>query len=172
MRLANYFLTYKIFNTFRYLTMYIRDRIRIGNVFYSDGFEALIAKYLNLHLSKDWIGRLYGVINPNIDINGHFDVNNMIIEIDGDATNNIEQVKIWTYRQLSLIGQLFKLQGLYEYIDVEFKHVGPINADNYLVIFDIASRQKFTYFLKKSIIHSILYIAIGISAYVIYANVI
>lgn len=170
MKFVKYTLLYKLFNTLKYLGVYLEDRIKIGTVFYSENFKLLIKKYINIDLDKDWIGRLYGVINPNIDINGNFDVNNMIIEIDGDATNNIEQVKVWTYRQLSLIGQLFRLQGLYEYIDVDFRHVGPINADNYLVIFDIASRQRFTHYLKKFLKQSILYIIVGTIAYLIYTN--
>lgn len=157
-RVFSIFLLYKLICTIKYVTIYISDRIKIGDVFYSDGFSLLMKKYINIDLNKDWIGRLYGVINPNIDINGNLNVNNMIVEIDGENTNNIEQVKVWTYRQLSLVGELFKLNGLYDYIDVQFKHVGPINADNFLIIFDISSRQRFAYFLKRTIWQSILYI--------------
>lgn len=157
-KLIEWTLTYKFCNFVRFAYRYIRDKIKIGDVFYSDEFKNLIKRYLNVDLDTDWIGRQYGVINPNIDINGNLDINRMIIEIDGDATNNLEQIKVWTYRQLSLVGQLFRLQGLYDFIDVDFKHVGPINADNYLIVFDIASRQRLAYFLKRTIWQSILYI--------------
>ena len=39
-------------------------------------------KYLKCDINKDWLGRLYGIINPMIDINGKIDVSSMIIEID------------------------------------------------------------------------------------------
>lgn len=166
-KIITYFWTYKLINTIKYLFVYLNHKIKIGDVFYSDSFKMLMKRYINIDLSKDWLGRLYGVINPNIDINGNFDVNNMIIEINGDATNNLEQIKVWTYRQLSLVGELFRLHGLYDMIDVEFKHVGPINGDNYLLIFDIASRQRFTYFLKRLLGQTILYISIACAAYAI-----
>lgn len=120
----------------------------------------VLLRYLNLEVKKDWIGRLYGIINPNIDINGHFNINNMIIEIDGDNTNNNEQVKAWAYKQLALIGQLFKIQNLYDYIDLTFKHVGPKEADNYLLIFDMISRKIMVKSFKKVIIHAGIYAAI------------
>lgn len=137
---------------------YIKDRMKIGDVFYSDSFKLLMKRYLAVDLDTDWIGRQYGIVNPMIDINGNLDINSMIIEINGDATNNIEQLKVWVYRQLSLVGNLFRLQGIYDYIDVEFRHVGPLTADNYLLIFDMVSRQRFAYFLKRTAIQSILYI--------------
>jgi len=164
----SYTLISKAYNTLKYLNQYISDRIKIGEIFYGDSFKNLMKQYINIDLDKDWLGRLYGVINPNIDINGKFNVNNMIIEINGTATNNLEQLKIWTYRQMTLIGELFHLHGLYDYIDIDFKHVGPLNADNYLLIFDIASRQRFTYFLKKFVKQSILYIVLFGIAYYIY----
>lgn len=166
----SWLLIYKIFCTLKYGYKYIKDKIRIGEVFYSNSFRLLVKKYMNLDLQEDWIGRLYGVLNPNIDINGNLNINNMIIEINGDATNNIEQVKVWTYRQLYLVGELFKLQGLYDFIDVDFRHVGPINGDNYLIVFDIASRQRFAYFLKRAIWQSILYIAIGVGLWYLYVT--
>jgi hypothetical protein len=50
---------------------------------------------------------------------------------------------------MNLVGTLFKIERLYDYIDVDFKHVGPANQDNYLVIFDIVSRKIFADTVKK-----------------------
>ena len=148
MKLIKWTLIYKFFNMISSLISYIKTKKLIGETLYSDSFKLVIKKYINGDLLKDWIGRLYCVINPSIDKNGNFDVSSMIIELDGDNTNNIEQVKSWVYKQLFLISYLFKIEKLYDYIDVEIKHVGPENQDNYLLIFDIVSRKQFAQSVK------------------------
>ena len=96
----------------------------------------------------------------------------MIIEIDGDQTNNNDYVKTWVYKQMKLIATLFKIDNLYDYIDIEFKHVGPDNQDNYLLIFDIADRIQMAIAFKKFIKHLFIYIllfGLGILGYFIFA---
>ena len=150
-----YYMWYAIYN-------YLADYNQIGEFFYSDLFKKLIKQYVNLDIEKDWIGRLYGIINPNIDIEGNLNVNNIIIEIDGDNTNNNDQVKHWIYKQLTLLGELFKTNDLYNYINMDIKRVGPVNGDNFLVIFDIISRQEMTKSIKHFIYQLLLYIIIAI----------
>ena len=130
------------------LHQYKKDKRLISDTLYGDAFKVVLKKYLKTDFSKDWLGRLYGVVNPNID-NGQFDFNSIIIEIDGDNTNNSEYVKNWVFKQLKLISTLFKIEKLYDYIDIDFEHVGPVEYDNYLVIFDIVSRKVYTQSLKR-----------------------
>lgn len=134
-------LTYKTLAFIEGVYTYIKDYYYISDTLYSDEFKHVIKKYLRIELSKDWIGRLYGIINPNIDINGNYDFNNTILEIDGENTNNNDFVKHWVYKQMDLISQLFKIEKLYDYISVDFKHVGPNSADNYLFVIDVISRK-------------------------------
>jgi hypothetical protein len=44
---------------------------------------------------------------------------------------------------------MFKLENMYDYITFKLEHVGPINADNYLLVFDIASRKSMANQFKK-----------------------
>ena len=155
-------LTSKIIDFFKALYNYAKDYGYVSDIIYSDGFKKMIRQYIHVDLEKDWIGRLYGVINPNIDINGNFNLNNVIIEIDNEYTNNNEYVKTWIYKQLNLIQELFNLENLYNYISLDIKHVGPAIADNYLLIFDIASRKKIGYCLKRMLLQSILYIIVAL----------
>ena len=156
-KLLSFTLTYKLITLVKDIYYYIKDYNYISDTLYSDAFSLVLKKYLNLEVEKDWIGRLYGIINPNIDINGNFNINNMILEIDGNNTNNNEQVKNWAYKQLTLIGQLFKIENLYNYIDLTFKHVGPKEADNYLLIFDIVSRKNMIHTLRNTFIQLSIY---------------
>jgi hypothetical protein len=140
-KLFGWTLTYKTLALLEGLFTYIKDYYYISDTLYSAEFKAVIKRYLYIELRKDWIGRLYGVINPNIDINGKYDFNNTILEIDGENTNNNDYVKHWVYKQMDLINQLFKIEKLYDYISIDFKHVGPSHLDNYLIIFDVISRK-------------------------------
>ena len=65
-----------------------------------------------------------------------------------------------------LIAELFKIEKLYDYIDLEFKHVGPENADNYLLIFDIVSRKLFSKYWKKVLIHIVFYVLIVLCLFI------
>ena len=75
-------------------------------------------------------------------------------------------------KRMKLIATLFKIDNLYDYIDIEFKHVGPDNQDNYLLIFDIADRIQMAIAFKKFIKHLFIYIllfGLGILGYFIFA---
>lgn len=161
-------LTYKLVILVQSIFQYFSVKNIIGESIYSDGFRVLIKKYIHGNLQKDWLGRLYCVINPSIDINGNFDASSMIIEIDGENTNNIEHVKNWVYKQMRLVGGLFKIQQLYDYINIDFRHVGPQNQDNYLLIFDIVARQKMAKMFKKVCKQIFIYVLIVALVYLIY----
>jgi len=132
---------------------YIKDKKLLSDTLYGKAFNLVLKKYLKANFKKDWIGRLYGVVNPNLDENGKYDFNSVIIEIDGDNTNNNDYVKNWIHRQFRLIEVLFKLENLYDYIGIELKHVGPVQFDNYLVVIDIISRKIWVESLKKFFRH-------------------
>ena len=156
-KLFTHTLIYKLYNALYYTYKYIKDYNYISDTFYSKEFKIVLKKYLNVDFDTDWLGRLYGVINPLIDINGKIDVNNMIIVLDEEDTNNNDQVQYWAHKQLMLVSELFKIEKLYDYISLEFKHVGPDNADNYLLIFDMISRRLFSKYWKKVLGHIVFY---------------
>lgn len=161
MRLFRLTLTYKILNTFRCLYFYISDWFKIHSALYSDGFKSLLERYLETEMHKDWLGRLYGVINPVINKNGEFDMDRVIMEMNGDATNNDDQVKHWVFQKMNIIGRLFKMQNLYDYISLEIRHIGPVQFDNYLVVFDITARRDFSKAFKKMILQTFIYCIIA-----------
>lgn len=160
-------LTWQLVMLVQSIYRYITDLSYISDTLYSKEFLTVLKQYLRITVKKDWIGRLYGVINPYIDIDGKIDFNNTIIEIDGDNTNSNEYVKNWVYRQFNLIDNLFKINKLYDYINVDIKHVGPLNADNYLIVIDIVSRKEMTYMMKRVLKQSILYMIIALSVVIL-----
>lgn len=144
---------------------YGKDYGHISSIFYGEGFKTMIKNYLHVDLKKDWIGRLYGIINPNIDVDGNFNVNSIIVEMDGKNTNNNEYLKTWIHKQLFLMKSLFNFDNLYTYIILDIKPVGPAIGDNYLLVFDIASRKNMTKYFKQTFIQIIIYGIILISLF-------
>lgn len=160
-------LTWRLVMLVQSIYRYITDMSYISDTLYSKEFLTVLKQYLRISIKKDWIGRLYGVINPYIDIDGKIDFNNTIIEIDGDNTNSNEYVKNWVYKQFNLIDNLFKINKLYDYINVDIKHVGPLNADNYLIVIDVVSRKEMTYMMKRVLKQTILYMIIALCAVIL-----
>lgn len=158
-------LLYKTYNIFASFIQYVKDYNIISESFYSAEFNTLLKRYLNKEFRKDWIGRLYAVINPNLDIDGKLNFNNTIIELDDERTNNDRYVENWIYRQMGLLSDMFKLQNMYSYISVSIEHVGPKNADNFLVIFDITSRVDMGIAFRKFVKHLFAYSIIGASIF-------
>lgn len=156
----NIFLTSKFFTLIGNTFSYLKVRANIKDFLYGEGFKSLIRIYLNGDLRKDWLGRLYCVVNPNIDKNGDFNISTTIIEIDGDNTNNKTFVENWVFKQMQLIGSLFKINNLYDFINMEMTHVGPTNQDNYLLVFDIVERKRmaesFKSFIKQAFAYGII----------------
>ena len=134
--ILSFSLIYQFFELLRNIFEYIKESRSVGKVLHSEDFRNVLRRYLYVDFDEDWLGRVYGVINPLIDIDGKVNFNNQIIEIDGKNTNNNEYVKSFLYKQLSLMNELFKLEGLYNYVTMSIEHVGPSNGDNYLIVFD------------------------------------
>ena len=118
------------------------------------------------HVLRGYIQR-YNVIEYKCNkcgCDGHWQNGVIALEIDhidGDNTNTNEWVKAWAYKQLRLVAQLFKIEKLYDYINVEFTHVGPENFDNYLIVFDIVSRKVLADSVKRFFGHLTVLAAIA-----------
>lgn len=167
-KLVSFTLTYKLLAFIESTYYYIKDYFLIKDTFYSYELKIVLAKYIRCEVNKDWLGRLYGIINPYIDINGKLDISSMIIEMDGEQTNNEEQIKAWIYKQIQLVYSLFKIEKLGDYITLNVKHVGPTNHDNYKIEFDIASRKYFAQCFKKLVKQILLYCFIGFILFLIF----
>ena len=171
-KLFSYTLLYKIYLNLVLLKEYIDDYDYVSESLYSEAFSKILEKYLNLKVKKDWIGRIYGVINPNLDINGNINFANTIIEIDDNNTNSNEYVKNWIYKQMNMVKYVFKLDesGFFDYIGCDIEHVGPKEYDNYLVVFYIVSQKAMLQNLKRllkqfsvyAIIAAIIYVCLTI----------
>ena len=142
---------------------YIKDWRLVEESLHGNGFRSLLKHYLKMDSRIDWLGRVYGVVNPAINEKGEFDYNGMVFELNGVNTNNKTWVEHWLYKQMILVNNIFDVQktGFFDIIDANVKHVGPENADNYLIVFDIASRKEMVRRWKRVLHQGIGYAAVA-----------
>ena len=162
-KLYSWTLIYAFISAVHWTYEYILDWKNSHEFLHGDAFRLILKKYLRMNAKVDWLGRVYGIVNPNFDERGNIDFNNMVFEIDGINTNNNTWVENWLYKQMILVSNVFNLErtGLFDIVTSETRHVGPRDADNYLVIFDILSRKLMSKKWKRCIIQSIIYTIIG-----------
>ena len=63
--------------------------------------------------------------------------------------NKVQKIK----EDIDLAKELFSSLN----ISLDIKHVGPSIGDNYLLVFDIASRRNITKYFKQTIIQTLIY---------------
>ena len=168
-KLTSWTLTASIVRMICWLVYYMKDWRAVEEPLHGPAFRSLLKHYLKMDSRIDWLGRVYGVVNPAINEKGEFDYNGMVFEIDGIHTNNQTWVENWLYKQMILVNNVFDVQrsGFFDIIDADIKHVGPENADNYLVVFDIASRKELFRRVRRVIMQSVFYIVLFSILYMI-----
>ena len=162
-KFTNWTLVSSLIRAIYWTFCYIKDWRLVEESLHGDGFRSLLKHYLKMDSRIDWLGRVYGVVNPAINEKGEFDYNGMVFELNGINTNNQTWVENWLYKQMILVNNIFDVQktGFFDIIDANVKHVGPENADNYLIVFDIASRKEMVRRWKRVLLQSIGYAAVA-----------
>ena len=162
-KFTNWTLVSSLIRAIYWTFCYIKDWRLVEESLHGDGFRSLLKHYLKMDSRIDWLGRVYGVVNPAINEKSEFDYNGMVFELNGVNTNNKTWVENWLYKQMILVNNIFDVQktGFFDIIDANVKHVGPENADNYLIVFDIASRKEMVRRWKRVILQSIAYAVVA-----------
>lgn len=162
-KFTNWTLVSSLIRAIYWTFCYIKDWRLVEESLHGNGFRSLLKHYLKMDSRIDWLGRVYGVVNPAINEKGEFDYNGMVFELNGVNTNNQTWVENWLYKQMILVNNIFDVQktGFFDIIDANVKHVGPENADNYLIVFDIASRKEMVRRWKRVILQSIVYAVVA-----------
>ena len=149
---------------------YLKDWMLVSDTLKSQAFHAILRQYLQIKEAKqDWLGRVYGVTNPNLTPEGEFDFSHVIFEMDGINSNTNTYIENWLYKQMITVSQVFSLDktGLLDILTVNIEHVGPKTHDNYLIVFDIASRQEMSMKFKRVMKQLSLYAILAIGIYIV-----
>lgn len=120
-----------LYNFFKYLFMYIRYYKILMSIYEDENLVSRLGQSLDVNFKVDWIGRLYGIFNPNIK-NGVFDVNNPIYSYNEKGLDTDVFVKDYILTKLSAITLFMEHNTLFELVGYEIKRLD--NIDNFLFI--------------------------------------
>lgn len=112
----------------------------------------------------DWIGRVYTVINPNLN-DGEFDINTQIFEYDENGLNNRTQVERWIMQRLNVASNFIQVNNLFDLLTYDIKKLDEY--DNYLLIIEPITLKDCIKYTKYFGILSIL-IILGIILLIIF----
>lgn len=121
-----------IYNFFKYLFLSIRYNNILNKVYRDENIIEGLSKLLDIELKKDWIGRVYGVINPWIR-NGKFDKESIIFELGQDMPTNI-MIEKYIMERLNIASMFIRNNNLFDMLTYEIKKIDEY--DNYLLIIE------------------------------------
>lgn len=148
-----------IYRFFKYLFKNIKYTRILNKVYDNENILNNLSKLFEVNFKKDWIGRIYAVINPSIQ-NGVYDQNKQIYEYGQDGLTNHMFVEQQIMEKLNVAQQFIQAQNLFDLLTYEIRKLDEYN--NYLFIIQpITLPDCLEYTKKFTIVYSIL-ILIGI----------
>ena len=83
-----------LFNFIKYFIIHIKYTLILSKIIKEENLLENLSKLLGTTLKKDWIGRIYTVINPNIT-NGVYDQTTQVFEYGEGGLNNESYIERW-----------------------------------------------------------------------------
>lgn len=108
-----------------------------------------LSQLYGTEFKMDWIGRIYTVINPNIN-NGQYDVNDQIFEYNENGFDNNIYVEKQIMKKLAIAQQYIQTNNLFDLLTYEIRKID--DYDNYLFIIQPITLEDYVNSLKKLLI--------------------
>lgn len=123
-----------------------------------------LSKLYDTEFKIDWIGRVYTVINPNIN-NGQYDVNDQIFEYNENGFDNKIYVERQIMKKLAIAQQYIRTNNLFDLLTYEIRKIDDFG--NYLFIIQPITLEDYVNNLKKLLIlfGVLLLVGIGLLIY-------
>lgn len=135
-----------IFNFFKYLIMHIRYSTLLKKIYKEENIIDNLSLLFKEKFKKDWIGRLYVVINPHI-INGVYDPNSQIFEYGENGLVNEEYIERFIMLRLNAASEFIKNNNLFDILTFKIKKLD--NYDNFLFIIQSITLDNFMKYTKR-----------------------
>lgn len=122
-----------IYRFFKYLFLNIKYTKILSKVYDNENIIGNLSNLFKSQFKKDWIGRLYTVINPNL-LGDDFDINTIIYEYDENGLNNNAFVERWIMGKLNIAQSFIQTNNLFDLLTYRIKKLDEY--DNYLFIIE------------------------------------
>lgn len=141
-----YFIKY-LWEHFKYVKL-------LNKIYKNENLLENLSKLFGTSFKKDWIGRIYTVINPYL-IEGKFDYNRQIFEYNENGLDNTAYIESHIMMKLNIAKQFIRANNLFDLLSYRIKQIDE--NDNYLFIIQPITTYEF---IKWSKIFVIIYGAI------------
>ena len=137
-----------IYNFFKYLYLHIRYNILLNEIYKHENLINNLSKLFGHEFKKDWVGRIYTVINPYI-VNGQFN-NDYISEVDDDGSNQDAFIEQYVMQKLAIAEKFIYSNNLFDLLT--YKIIRLDNYDNYLFVMKPLTYDNFIKWSKAMIV--------------------
>lgn len=148
-----------IYRFFKYLFLNIKYTKILSKVYDNENINENLSNLFKSQFKKDWIGRLYTVINPNL-LGNDFDINTIIYEYDESGLNNNAFVERWIMGKLNIAQSFIQTNNLFDLLTYKIEKLDEY--DNYLFIIEPITLQDCLKYTKYFSILLAVLIVIGI----------
>ena len=118
-----------IYNFIKYLILYIRTKKILDRIYREENIIYNLSELYKITFKKDWVGRLYAVINPITDI----DPSDRIFENSAEGYSLKSFVEKWLMERMFIASEFIMNKNLFELVTY---HIEQLD-DNYNFLFTI-----------------------------------
>lgn len=150
----------------KHLWAHLRYVKLLNKVYKNENLLENLSSLFKTQFKKDWIGRVYTVINPYLQ-GGEYDFNRHIYEYTENGLDDTHYVESYIMTQLNIAKQFIRANNLFDLLSYEIK---PIDDNgNYLFIIQPITTFEFFKWTKIFVIlYSIITILLAVG--LIYCN--
>lgn len=153
-----------IYRFFKYLFLNIKYTKILNKVYYDENIIGNLSSLFKSQFKKDWIGRLYTVINPNL-LGDDFDINTIIYEYDENGLNNKSFVERWIMTRLNIAQSFIHANNLFDLLTYKIEKLDEY--DNYLFIIEPITLQDCLKYTKYFSILLVILLVFGITCLIL-----
>lgn len=117
------------YNFIKYLILYLRTKKILDRIYREENIIYNLSELYKITFKKDWVGRLYAVINPITDI----DPSDRIFENSSEGYSLKSFVEKWLIERMSIASEFIMNKNLFELVTY---HIEQLD-DNYNFLFTI-----------------------------------
>lgn len=150
-----------IYNFIKYLIQYLKTKHILDKIYKEENIIYNLSETYKIQFKKDWVGRLYAVINPIVDI----DENDRIFENVEDGYSLHSFVDKWVIERMTIASDFIMNKSLFELVTY---HIELLD-ENYNFLFTIEPIAWFDFikWLKRFLILFGILLIIGIITIII-----
>lgn len=116
-------------NIFKNIYLHIKYNRIIQKVYKDENLIDGLSELLNANVRKDWFGRLYMVLNPNL-----IKMTDQIYEVTDKGLNNSAFVEKWIMERFIVLEKFIKANNLFDLLTYSLKQIDE--QGNYLLILE------------------------------------